>query len=169
MKGFTLIELLVVVLIIGILAAVALPQYETVVEKSRATEAMVNVRAILDAMQRHIQEFPEHDVANGITNCTQIADVQLKGGSWGGGCNIASAGNHTACNNNGFSVFSTANFCYDINGANNTVTVSRRVPNNNQPLYVISYTKPTSGGTSTATATTCGEDFTQVCRLFTDL
>ena len=61
-KAFTLIELLVVVLIIGILAAIALPQYQKAVAKTKLHMAQVLVESMLKGCQVYYlanNEYPE--------------------------------------------------------------------------------------------------------------
>ncbi len=69
-KGFTLIELLVVVLIIGILSAVALPQYQKTVLKSRVAEAWSNISTLNKAAEVYCLENPDSvEVHYGAPGC----------------------------------------------------------------------------------------------------
>ena len=72
--AFTLIELLVVVLIIGILAAVAVPQYNKAVEKSRISEAKTLLKSIVDAEEVYVMDTG----GDGTYNLKEL-DITLPG------------------------------------------------------------------------------------------
>ena len=82
-RGFTLIELLVVVLIIGILSAIALPQYTVAVEKSRLAEALTT----LNYMQKMAQmDYMETGGVCPDSGCNIGEDImELSGGEWNEG------------------------------------------------------------------------------------
>ncbi len=72
-SGFTLIEMLVVVLIIGILAGIALPQYTKAVEKAKIAEAKINLKAIASAA--HLYALSNTEISKDLTEL----DIEIQG------------------------------------------------------------------------------------------
>ena len=95
-SGFTLLELLVVVLIIGILASIALPQYEMAVTKAK-------VASIFPIMRRWSDAYAEYYLQHGsyVTEDDESPDAETLGVSWPSDWSCDESGNF--CENEIFS------------------------------------------------------------------
>jgi prepilin-type N-terminal cleavage/methylation domain-containing protein len=93
-KGFTLIELLIVVVIIGILAAIAIPKFANTKEKAYVTAMKADLKNLGTAQEAYFSTHNTYAASNsalGATNLSQSAGVTITIGSGDGSSWAATA------------------------------------------------------------------------------
>ena len=75
-KGFTLIELLIVVVIIGILAAIAIPKFASTKEKAYVTAMRSDLRNLMTAQESYFSDYGTYakqtDALKGFSQTTGV-------------------------------------------------------------------------------------------------
>lgn len=109
-KAFTLIELLVVVLIIGILSAIALPQYQKAIERTRSAEVFQNISALERGMDMYVLEngFP---ASGTVQFLGEEPDVKLNIDITSG---MSCSGEYCSTSNFIYSAYCNSSYCYAV-------------------------------------------------------
>lgn len=119
-KGFTLIELLVVVAIIGILAAIAIPQFQQYRERAFDSQAQSDLRNMMTAQEAHFTDNSEYagDVAD-------LADFGFRPSNDNITAAVADA-SATAWSGSTCHASGSTDYEYDSDGAANGITTAAK-------------------------------------------
>ncbi|RKY13341.1 MAG: hypothetical protein DRP52_03035 [Planctomycetota bacterium] len=101
--GFTLIELMVVILIVGVLAAAAVPLMRGRIDRSKWTEANAGAGAIRTAMKTYLMETG-NIVTGSLTNASVQQALEIQSGDLTGSYFVAADYNIDSVNANGIAV-----------------------------------------------------------------
>jgi prepilin-type N-terminal cleavage/methylation domain-containing protein len=110
-KGFTLIELLIVVVIIGILAAIAIPKFANTKEKAYLATIKTDVRNLMTAQEAYFSDFATY---GSFANLQTASNFSLSSGNTAAVAPVASGYTVTITNS---SITSTITKCQTQVGA----------------------------------------------------